>query len=204
MPSDEGYVLLHEVRLRGLVEIDDGSPHAIVVTQLVEAGLVTPVRAAYRITGEGRIVHERWARATVGSDIEVAVTRGYERFRPLNVEFLRVCHDWQLRPGTVPNDHTDVQYDWSVIDRLRALDERTAPVLRRIARALDRFEGYPRRLRAALQRIDEGDHEWFTSPRIDSYHTVWMQVHEDLLLALGPRAGERTATLTSRGFGDVP
>jgi hypothetical protein len=183
--SDDGYVLLHEVRLRGLIEIDDGSARAIVVTQLVDAGLIAPVRTAYRITGEGRAAHEQWARAALGSEVEVAVTRGYERFLPLNVEFLRVCHDWQVRPGNVPNDHADVQYDWSVIDRLRALDERTAPVLRRIARALDRFESYPRRLRGALQRVDEGEHEWFTSPRIDSYHTVWMQLHEDLLFALG-------------------
>ena len=33
--------------------------------------------------------------------------------------------------------------------------------------------------------FSEGDTEWITSPSIDSYHTVWMQLHEDLLLALG-------------------
>jgi hypothetical protein len=57
--------------------------------------------------------------------------------------------------------------------------------LRRLSRSVERFDEYPRRLRAAVRRLDEGDWEWFTSPRIDSYHTVWMQVHEDLLLALG-------------------
>jgi hypothetical protein len=37
----------------------------------------------------------------------------------------------------------------------------------------------------------EGETEWLTSPRVDSYHTVWMQLHEDLLLALGrDRASE--------------
>ena len=50
---------------------------------------------------------------------------------------------------------------------------------------VDRFEGYRARLRAARQKVDDGAHEWLTSPRIDSYHTVWMQLHEDLLLALG-------------------
>jgi len=183
--SDDEYVLLHEVRMRGLVEIESGSARAVIVERLQAAGLLVPVRRAVRITATGRTTHEQWARVAAGSEIEMHVTRGYERFLPLNVEFLRICHDWQVRAGNVPNDHRDVRYDWSVIDRLRTLDERTAPVLRRIARSVERFDTYPRRLRAALQQIDEGDKEWFTSPRIDSYHTVWMQVHEDLLLALG-------------------
>jgi hypothetical protein len=188
--SDEGYTLLHEVRLRGLIEIDEGSGRALIVTELVEAGLVAPVRTSIRITSSGRELHERWARVPAGGEIEAALTRGYERFLPLNVEFLRLCHDWQVRPGNVPNQHDDEQYDWSVIDRLRTLDERTAPVLRGIARSLQRFDEYPGRLRRAFQRVDEGDTEWFTSPRVDSYHTVWMHVHEDLLLALGLERGD--------------
>jgi hypothetical protein len=78
-----------------------------------------------------------------------------------------------------------------VIDRLRSLDERAAPVISRVARVHSRFTTYRPRLRAALARVDEGEHEWVTSPRCDSYHTVWMQLHEDVLLALGAdRAAE--------------
>ena len=185
--SDDGYALLHEVRLRGLVPVDDGSDRAFVATELAAAGLLATVRESVRITPEGRALHDAWARVVAGTETEEAVTRAYERFLPLNAEFLRLCHDWQVRPGNVPNDHGDVAYDWSVIDRLRALDERAAPVLRRVARALDRFDAYPRRLRAALEHVDNGEPEWFTSPRIDSYHTVWMMAHEDLLVALGRR-----------------
>ena len=185
MLSDEGYLLLHEVRLRGLLVIEDGSDHALVVTEVTEAGFVAPVRNAIRLTSDGRAAHEQWARVATESEIEAAVTRGYERFLPLNQEFLRICNDWQVRTGNVPNDHADATYDWAVIDRLQNLDARTAPVIRRVARSLSRFDAYPRRLRAALRRVDEGERDWFTSPRIDSYHTVWMQLHEDLLLALG-------------------
>ena len=187
MLSEPGYALLHEVRLRGLVTIDEGSAVAVVVAELTDAGLVAPVRAAIRLTADGRSFHESWARVAAGSELEHAVTRGYERFLSLNVEFLRVCHDWQVRPGDVPNDHRDARYDWAVLDRLRTLDERTAAVVRRVARSVARFDAYPRRLRDALGRVDDGEVEWFTSPRIDSYHTVWMQLHEDLLLALGRR-----------------
>ena len=48
-----------------------------------------------------------------------------------------------------------------------------------------RFETYRRRLTAALARVRRGDREWFTSPTLDSYHTVWFELHEDLLVALG-------------------
>jgi hypothetical protein len=36
-----------------------------------------------------------------------------------------------------------------------------------------------------------GAREWFTRPVIDSYHTVWFELHEDLLSTLGlARASE--------------
>lgn len=109
----------------------------------------------------------------------------YEAFRPLNREVLQLCTDWQLRPGGAPNDHRDAAYDWSVIDRLEALDERAGPLLRRLAGVEARFAPYRDRLRAARRRLSEGEHEWLTSPRVDSYHTVWMELHEELLSALG-------------------
>jgi hypothetical protein len=40
-------------------------------------------------------------------------------------------------------------------------------------------------LRAARRQVEAEEHDWLLSPRIDSYHTVWMQLHEDLLLGLG-------------------
>jgi hypothetical protein len=185
--SDAGYLLLHEVRLRGLLTIEDGSAQAEVVGELLAAGFVVPARSAIRLTGEGRNVHEQWARVRADSDVEAAVMRAYERFLPLNRAFLRLCNDWQLRPGNVPNDHRDPSYDWTVLDRLQQVHEQAAPIVRRVARSLTRFETYPRRFQAAIVHVHEGERDWFTSPRIDSYHTVWMQLHEDLLLALGRR-----------------
>ncbi|GIU85568.1 MAG: hypothetical protein KatS3mg009_0083 [Acidimicrobiia bacterium] len=190
MLPDECYLLLHEVRMRGFVELSAVTEERL-LAPLLDAGLVARARTSLRVTTEGRSLHATWARLAPGSEAEQVVTRAYERFLPLNAELLRVCHDWQVRPGDVPNDHRDLRYDWSVIDRLRALDERAAPVVRRAAREVARFEPYPRRLRAALARVEEGAHDWLTSPRLDSYHTVWMQLHEDLLLALGrDRASE--------------
>ena len=51
------------------------------------------------------------------------------------------------------------------------------------------FAPYRERLRSARRRVVDGEHDWFTSPRVDSYHTVWMELHEDLLAALGWERG---------------
>ena len=40
-------------------------------------------------------------------------------------------------------------------------------------------------LRSALERLVDGDTDWFTKPTIPSYHTVWFELHEDLLVTLG-------------------
>ena len=90
-----------------------------------------------------------------------------------------------MRPGGAPNDHKDPTYDWAVIDRMVAIDDRVGPVLRTATTGFARFGSYRARLRTARELVLEGESDWFTSPRIDSYHTVWMQLHEDLLLALG-------------------
>jgi hypothetical protein len=180
-PDDETFRLLHDVRLRGVVELRETE----IVALLVENGFVARSTRGVRITAEGRVTHATWARLAAGGDDEQLARRAYERFLPLNRELLRICSDWQVRHGGTPNDHRDLRYDWSVVDRLRALDERIAPVVSRLGRAVSRFTVYRPRLRAALAHVDNGDSDWLTSPRLDSYHTVWMQLHEDLLLAIG-------------------
>jgi hypothetical protein len=189
--DDEAWLALHEVRLRGLVVVEDTT--ATHIERLTEIGYVVRAPRGVRVTTEGREAHTSWARLGPGSDDESTVRRAYERFLPLNQELLQVCSAWQLRPGGVPNDHTDLRYDWSIVDRLRALDERAAPPINRVGRVHARFAAYRPRLRAALTQLDDGGFEWLTSPRCDSYHTVWMQLHEDLLLALGiERASEES------------
>ena len=178
--DDNCWLLVHEVRLRGIVE----GGEATVEVRVVEAGLVARAARGLRLTPAGRELHTQWARIAP-AEIEAAVERAYTRFLDLNRELIRVCNDWQVRPGGVPNDHADPTYDWGIIDRLAAIDDRVAPILRSTASNVTRFASYRPRLRSARERVHEGEHEWLTSPRIDSYHTVWMQLHEDLLLALG-------------------
>jgi len=60
----------------------------------------------------------------------------------------------------------------------------------RSAPDLSRFGGYPDRFRAALERVDRGQRNWVDGSRIDSCHTVWFELHEDLLSTLGLERGE--------------
>jgi hypothetical protein len=61
----------------------------------------------------------------------------------------------------------------------------------RLGGALDRYRPYGPRLGHAVERVRAGDGAWFTAPAIPSYHTVWFELHEDLLATLGlDRAAE--------------
>ena len=180
--------LLHRLRLVGMTPDPGGASSDV----LVEHGFA--VRRGERIvlTPAGREHAEAVARLDAGSDAEVATRRVYQGFLPLNAEVLRACSDWQVRPGGVVNDHSDATYDWAIIDRVVAIDERIGVPVSRLGRSVGRFEHYRPRLRDALQRVEDGEHDWLVSPRLDSYHTVWMQLHEDLLLALGIARGEES------------
>jgi hypothetical protein len=131
-----------------------------------------------------RELRER-ARLAPGSREETECAGMYEAFLPLNREVLQVCTDWQVRPGGTPNDHADAAYEWSVVARLEALDDRAGPLLRRLGDTVARFAPYRERLRAARRCVVNGERDWLTSPRVASYHTVWMELHEELLAALG-------------------
>lgn len=129
-------------------------------------------------------------RATDGrSGVEAA----YRSFLALNGELLVACTDWQLVAGEVPprrNDHGDQTYDAAVVRRLELLDGQIQPVLDALVRQSPRFAGYRPRLRAALERVRAGQHEWFTGALFDSYHQVWFELHQDLLVTLGIDRGE--------------
>ena len=54
-----------------------------------------------------------------------------------------------------------------------------------------RAGGYRVRLSTALEQALAGDLRFVASPRVDSYHGVWFELHEELILLAGrTRAGE--------------
>jgi hypothetical protein len=178
--SEGAWALLHDLRLRG-VRLAKGGPAE---EELVAAGVAMTRGANMALTPAGREAHAAWARLAPGSEEEALARNAYERFLTLNVEFLRLCTDWQLKPGNEPNDHSDAAYDFKVLERLDRLDELAGELLESLGKTVLRFSSYRSRLTDALDKISD-DRAWFASPRCDSYHTVWMQLHEDLLTAVG-------------------
>ena len=143
-----------------------------------------------RAEGE-RLLADELARAGSGP----AVEDDYRLFLELNGELLAICTDWQVVErdgGQTVNDHTDPDHDESVLERLDLLHTAALPISEDLARALDRFGGYTERLVLARERVRSGDVDWLTKPVIDSYHTIWFELHEDLLATLGrQRSQER-------------
>lgn len=151
---------------------------------LTEAGTCKEVNGRFMLDGPGRerldeLLEEE--RAGLDRDELHAL---YEEFDELNTQLKQVMHDWQLRDGE-PNDHGDPDYDRGVIDRLVALHDEFAPLAQRIVGMIPRLASYPGRFAAATERIQEGDHSWVARPIADSFHTVWFELHEELIAALG-------------------
>jgi pyruvate,orthophosphate dikinase len=157
------------------------------IAELVEAGLVENTKLGYRVTelGTSRVeeLYER-ERAQAGPVIDEV----YESFVPIDGEVKQIVTDWQMRPvagSLTPNDHSDPRYDEQVMTRLRRTDAKVSTALAPLTLALDRLEIYPRRLQLALMRLDEGDHSMLAAPIKDSYHTVWFELHEELIILSG-------------------
>lgn len=198
--SEPRVLAMHGLRLKGFAEapgvaemvgLDDGvaSQH---LDALAAEGLVQyrdGRLSGYSLTSAGRGEHER----LLGHELDAAGVRSmvrscYEQFLELNTELLGVCTAWQLREvggQSVVNDHSDATYDKDVIERLCQLDEKVQPICDALGGALDRLGGYGPRLRDAIGKVQSGEVEYFTKPMIASYHTVWFELHEDLLATLG-------------------
>jgi hypothetical protein len=114
--------------------------------------------------------------------------RLYEDFEVVNHVLKALITDWQVTEiagSRVANDHSNKDYDSRIIDRLGDLHERAERLLNQFAVHLPRLAIYRDKLLAALEKAEDGAIEWVSDARIESYHTLWFELHEDLLRMLG-------------------
>ena len=196
------------LRLKGFGEVADvAAVHGLdgdavggVLAEMAEAGhcMAREVDGVtkYVLTPTGREEGQAALAAELDATGERERVQGaYDLFLQLNGQMLQVCTDWQVRNDQgdeqVLNDHSDDDYDQEVMARLVDLDGELRKVLAPLRAALTRYDEYPGRFRAALDRLLSGDLDYFTKPIIPSYHTIWFELHEDLLATLGiDRASE--------------
>jgi hypothetical protein len=184
---DEALVL-HTLRVRGFVTPDGfresiGDHPGELLAELVADGKVRHIekRDMYGLLPPGKEHQESLLDAYAGADVQAALQTHYERFLELNDVFKQLCTDWQMRDGE-QNDHGDTDYDAAVIGRLVALNDDARPTLDGFTAGLARMGRYAGRLDEALGKLQAGETNLFTGVMCSSYHDVWMELHEDLIV----------------------
>jgi hypothetical protein len=207
--SEPRLLVLHGLRLKGVAEV--GAVAEAVglaeadVARLVQAlagdalvGRRDGALAGWALTPAGRAEHERLLAAEADA-VRPRVRAAYHGFRELNPRLLDVCSRWQVRElagRPVRNDHSDPVYDDAVVADLGRLHGEAGPLCDRLGHTLDRYRPYGPRLGQAMARVRAGDTDYFTRPVMPSYHTVWFELHADLLATLGIDRAAETAAAT--------
>jgi pyruvate,orthophosphate dikinase len=164
---------------------------------LVAEGLAEVSAGAFRLTGNGKL-HALSAfsgdrERTGGEEAWVAALDG---FLLLDCRMKDTVTAWQLRDvggEQVFNDHSDAAYDASVLERLAAIHADTVAWLAPLSTRLGRLAAYRVRLERAVALARGGDQRFVASPRVDSYHSVWFELHEDLIRLSGRRRSDEAA-----------
>ena len=164
-----------------------------VVDDLIEQGAVESSAGAYKLTEEGRRRSQEAVeaeRARWGTDAALTALDG---FLDIDHRVKDVVTAWQMRDAQTPNDHADVEYDAAVLDRLAAIHADTLQWLEPIQPKVERLADYGVRLSRAIDAAKDGDGRFVASPRVDSYHGIWFELHEDLIQLAGRTREEESA-----------
>ncbi|MEA2633115.1 MAG: pyruvate, orthophosphate dikinase, partial [Chloroflexota bacterium] len=174
---------------QGVADVVLSTPAEVqpVLDALVADGLVAPSAGAFRLTEAGTaraaaLLSDE--QAAWGVEAAVAALDG---FLALDRRMKETVTAWQLRDPAVQliNDHADADYDAAVLDRLATLHADTAAWLTPLETGNPRLVGYGVRLGRAAEQAQAGDVRYVASPRVDSYHGIWFELHEDLIQLAG-------------------
>ena len=186
--SIDDALVLHTLRVRGFVTPDGftaslGAHPADVLSRLVEEGLVRHIekRGMFGLLPPGKERQEALLDEYAGADVQAGLAANYARFLALNEVFKQLCTDWQMRDGA-PNDHSDTAHDQRCVERLQTLAAEAEAVIGALAVALPRLARYHARLAAAAAAVARGEVDKFTGVMCESFHDVWMELHEDLIV----------------------
>ncbi|MBF6619363.1 MAG: hypothetical protein ITG02_03935 [Patulibacter sp.] len=138
-------------------------------------------RPGWVVSETGRDAHAEWLAAGADDATRTRLDEHYQRFLVVNAEVKGLSARWQSA--------ADDAERFDLTERLETAHEQAVPALEQAGAVIGRYGRYPERLQEALDKIHE-DPRYFVSPRVDSYHTVWFECHEDFLLTLGRTRAE--------------
>lgn len=186
--SRDEFQILHGLRIQGMTNAQrlsgsTGYPEQGVQRLLGDAVAQGHARArtggrvqGHMITSAGRARHEELRAQHVTSQETHGLAPAYDAFLKPNHAFKELTTLWQ----------TAAKGDVSVVlPRLREIHEEVGQVLAAAAAPTPRMAHYQPRFDEALARFGSGDSSALARPMSDSYHDVWMELYEDLLLTLG-------------------
>ena len=156
--------------------------------RLVADGLAELAGGMFRLTNDGRALGAERIAADREAWGPERAEAALDAFLALDARMKETVTAWQLREvdgEQVMNDHADAAYDAAVMERLASLHADADAWLASLLDGLPRLGAYRGRLGHAAAQAAGGDHRYVASPRVDSYHGVWFELHEDLILLAG-------------------
>ena len=155
----------------------------------LDTGRVLEVEGKYLLSPAGQmIVKNEYSRFCEALRVDTRFLSSYDRFETINKQLKNIITRWQtMEVGgqRVKNLHDDSSYDDSIVGELGDLHEMFEPILAGLISGEKRYSIYGIKLEKALNSAEDGDIQWVSDASIDSYHTVWFELHEDLLRVMG-------------------
>ena len=155
----------------------------------IDTGRLLEVEGKYLLSPAGQmIVRHEYSRFCIGLRDDKRFLASYEGFENINKQLKNIVTRWQtmeIGGQRVKNLHEDTDYDHRVIGELGDLHDMFIPLLGGLVSGDSRYSIYGIKLEKALDKAEDGDIQWFSDASIDSYHTVWFELHEDLLRVMG-------------------
>lgn len=157
-----------------LVEVVDGDVRETL--EDLEAEGYVENEGFWYLTDAGEERLNEVCRDRFSADQREALRGVFDRFEALDSEMKDLASDWQAGEygaDEMARELTRVQQD------VEALFDELPPAVRSV------YSRHTDALADAVEKLRNGHEEYVTGTDIDSYHTVWFRLHDDLLRTLG-------------------
>jgi hypothetical protein len=158
--------------------VDTGVDVEAALSMLVAAALIER-ETIIAPTPEGLVALEAWYAGDRNQLSPAAENALHAQFKPLDKRLKSLITDWQT---AVARDDWETRLE--VVEALTSLHAATIAFIADSAKLVPRLIEYDRRLSTAMNHILQGKVEYVARVQLDSYHTIWFQLHEDLLRIL--------------------
>ena len=188
--------ILRALLIKGIATVDLLAPAVLVTPEalgpvldtMTADGLVGDAGGMFQLTDDGKNLGNEM----IAVDRELwepeAASGALEAFLPLDRRMKEVVTAWQMSEvdgKPVLNDHSDQDYDAAVLGSFASVHQDAVAWLEPLGSGLPRLMHYLARLQRAATAVADDDHIYIASPRVDSYHSIWFELHEDLILLAG-------------------